>query len=85
MITFLKIIKVKERISKFYNFIKGGNDSLSSLRRENIFIQLLEGLHPLESEIICLCKDRTSAFLRHFDGERSCKNDVCDRSGSDSS
>tara|TARA_Y100001935_G_scaffold194827_1_gene162915 strand:+ start:9813 stop:10277 length:465 start_codon:yes stop_codon:yes gene_type:complete len=41
-----------------YHFVKGGNDSLSSLRRETMFIQLLEGLHPDEAEIICLVKDR---------------------------
>lgn len=40
-----------------YHFVKGGNDSLSSLRRESMFIQLLEGLHPDEAEIICLAKD----------------------------
>ena len=40
-----------------YHFLKGGNDSLSSLRRESMFIQLLEGLHPDEAEIICLVKD----------------------------
>ena len=39
-------------------YIKGGNDSLSSLRRETMFIQLLEGLHPSEAEIICLVKDK---------------------------
>ncbi len=41
-----------------YHFIKGGNDSLSNLRRESMFIQLLEGLHPKEAEIICLVKDK---------------------------
>ena len=41
-----------------YHFIKGGNDSLSSLRRECMFIQLLEGLHPKEAEIICLVEDK---------------------------
>ena len=37
--------------------MKGGNDQLSSLRRESMFIQLLEGLHPEEADIICLVKD----------------------------
>ena len=41
-----------------YHFIKGGNPSLSGLRRESMFIQLLEGLHPKEAEIICLVKDK---------------------------
>ena len=41
-----------------YHFIKGGNDELSSLRRETMFIQMLEGLHPEEAKIICLVKDK---------------------------
>ena len=43
---------------QLYHFIKGGNDTLSTLRRESMFIQLLEGLHPKEAEIICLIKDK---------------------------
>ena len=49
---------IRKEYSKFYNFIKGGNDSLSSLRRETMFINVLQGLHPLESEILCLVKDK---------------------------
>ena len=41
-----------------YHFVKGGNDKLSSMRRETMFIQMLEGLHPDEAEIICLVKDK---------------------------
>ena len=43
---------------QLYHFIKGGNDTLSSLRRESMFIQLLEGLHPDEAKIICKVKDK---------------------------
>jgi len=42
----------------FYHFIKGGNNGLSSIRRESMFINLLEGLHPLEAEVLCLVKDK---------------------------
>jgi len=49
---------IRKEYSKFYNFIKGGNDGLSSLRRETMFINILQGLHPLEAEIICLVKDK---------------------------
>lgn len=49
---------IRKEYSKFYNFIKGGNDGLSSIRRETMFINLLQGLHPLEAEIICLVKDK---------------------------
>ena len=41
-----------------YNFVKGGNDTLSTIRRETMFIQMLEGLHPEEAEIVCLTKDK---------------------------
>ena len=41
-----------------YNFVKGGNGSLSTIRREMMFINLLEGLHPLEAESCILAKDK---------------------------
>ena len=49
---------IRKEYSKFYNFVKGGNDSLSNLRRETMFINILEGLHPLEAEILVLVKDK---------------------------
>ena len=52
---------IRKEYSKFYNFVKGGNDGLSSLRRETMFINLLQGLHPLEAEIIVLTKDKKLA------------------------
>lgn len=56
--TDVKYTALRTEYTKLYNFVKGGNDRLNSLRRENIFIDLLKGLHPLEAEIICLCKDK---------------------------
>ena len=41
-----------------YNFVKGGNDSLTKTRREMMFINLLRGLHPKEAELLCLVKDK---------------------------
>ena len=38
--------------------MKGGNDGLSALRRETMFIQMLEGLHPEEAKILVLVKDK---------------------------
>ena len=40
-----------------YHFVKGGNDTLNGIRRETMFIQMLEGLHPNEARIIILAKD----------------------------
>ena len=49
---------IRKEYRMFYNFVKGGNDGLSSLRRETMFINILQGLHPLEAEILCLVKDK---------------------------
>jgi hypothetical protein len=49
---------IRKEYHMFYNFVKGGNNSLSSLRRETMFINILQGLHPLEAEILCLVKDK---------------------------
>ncbi len=40
-----------------YHFVKGGNDSLGRPNRERMFIQLLEGLHVDEANLIVLVKD----------------------------
>lgn len=49
---------IRKEYERFYNFVKGGNDRLSSMKRETMFINILEGLHPLEAEILCLVKDK---------------------------
>ena len=49
---------LRREYTKLYNFIRGGNDQLNGLRRETMFIQILEGLHPLDAEILCLVKDK---------------------------
>lgn len=40
-----------------YNFIRGGNDKLSQMKRETMMVQLLETLHADEAEIVVLAKD----------------------------
>jgi hypothetical protein len=49
---------IRRESKHFYRFCKGGNDALNAIRRETMFINILEGLHPLEAEIVCLCKDK---------------------------
>lgn len=44
---------------KLFNFVKGGNPALNQTARERMFIQLLEGLHKEEAEVLCLVKDKT--------------------------
>ena len=42
-----------------YHYIKGGNPKLTQNRRENMFIQLLEGLHRDEAELVVAAKDKS--------------------------
>ena len=48
---------LRKEYKNLYHFVKGGNDSLSAIRRETMFIQMLEGLHPQEADILTLVKD----------------------------
>ena len=50
--------QLSQEYKRLYHFVKGGNDALKPLRRESMFIQLLERLHAEEAEVICLVKDK---------------------------
>ena len=52
---------IRKEAKNFYYFVKGGSSSINSLRRETMFINLIEGLHPLEAEILVLVKDKKLA------------------------
>ena len=49
---------IRKEYNNFRNFIHGGNAELSKIRRETMFINLLQGLQPREAEIICFVKDK---------------------------
>ena len=49
---------LRREAKNLYHFVKGGNDPLNGIRRETMFIQMLEGLHPDEARIIILAKDK---------------------------
>lgn len=49
---------IRKEWTKFYNFVKGGNDAMNRLKKETMFINILEQLHPGECEIVCLAKDK---------------------------
>ena len=48
---------IRREAKHFYRFVKGGDDAMNAIRRETMFINILEGLHPLEAEIVVLVKD----------------------------
>jgi len=49
---------IRHEYKNFYHFVQGGNPSLTTTRREMIFINMLQGLHPKEAEVLCLVKDK---------------------------
>ena len=49
--------KLIQEYRKLYLFFKGGAN-ISQARRETLFIQLLEGLHAKEAEVLTLVKDK---------------------------
>jgi len=42
---------------KMFHFVKGGS-SITQSKREQIFLAMLEQLHPDEAEVLCLVKDK---------------------------
>ena len=49
---------LRREYQNLYHYVKGGNDTLTTTRREMMFINLLQGLHPREAEVIVLTKDK---------------------------
>tara|TARA_B100001094_G_scaffold137165_1_gene132849 strand:+ start:269 stop:787 length:519 start_codon:yes stop_codon:yes gene_type:complete len=41
-----------------YNFVQGGNPNINAMRREVMFINILQGLHPKEAELLVKVKDK---------------------------
>ena len=58
--------RLESEYKGLYRFVKGGQDKLPSLKRETMFVQLLEGLSAEEAELLCLAKDKkiTSKYKR---------------------
>ena len=52
---------LRKEWQNLYHYVKGGNDSLTTIRREMMFINLLQGLHPKEAEVLILTKDKKLA------------------------
>ena len=45
-------------VRKLYLFVEGGNTALKQSRREYLFIEMLESIHPLEAELLLQVKDK---------------------------
>ena len=49
--------RLESEYKGLYRFFKGGDPRIKSLKRETLFVQLLEGLSAEEAELLVLCKD----------------------------
>jgi hypothetical protein len=49
---------LRREYQNLYHYVKGGNNGLTTIRREMMFINLLQGLHPKEAEVVILTKDK---------------------------
>ena len=49
---------IRNSARQFYRFVKGGDDQLNKIKRESIFINILQTLPQPEAEILILVKDK---------------------------
>ena len=49
--------RLEQEYRGLYRFFKGGANKLPALKRESMFVQLLEGLSAEEAELLVLAKD----------------------------
>ena len=49
---------IRNSARQFYRFVKGGDDQLNKIKRESIFINILQTLPQPEAEILVLVKDK---------------------------
>lgn len=47
---------------KLYLFVEGGNPNLKPMRREFLFIEMLESVHPKDAELLIAMKDKTMPY-----------------------
>ena len=61
---------LEKEYRKLYLFFKGGSSSLKQSQRENLFIQMLEGLQEEEAELLIHVKDK--ALNKKYRITRAC-------------
>ena len=49
---------IRNSARQFYRFVKGGDDALNKIKRESIFINILQTLPQPEADILVLVKDK---------------------------
>ena len=69
---------LRKEYQNLYHYVKGGNNTLSTIRREMMFINLLQGLHPKEAEVLVLTKDKklTDKYKISFENVKEAYPDI---------
>ena len=49
---------LSQEVRKFYHYIEGADNQTPRMKKETMFIQMLEGLHHSEAEVVCHAKDK---------------------------
>ena len=49
---------LKQESHRLYHFIEGGNNEIKQFQREKMFVQMLEGLHRDEANLLVAAKDK---------------------------
>ena len=49
---------IRNSARQFYRFVKGGDDAMNKIKRESVFINILQTLPDPEAEILVLVKDK---------------------------
>ena len=49
---------LSQEAKRLYHFIEGADNQTPRMKKETMFIQMLEGLHYSEAEVICHAKDK---------------------------
>ena len=61
---------LEQEYRRLYLFFKGGSSSLKQSQRENLFVQMLEGLCEEEASLLVLVKDK--ALQKKYEITRAC-------------
>ena len=69
---------LRREYQNLYNFVQGGNGTLNTIRREMMFINLLQGLHPKEAQVLILTKDKklTDKYKISFENVKEAYPDI---------
>ena len=54
--------RLYQEMRRLYLFLEGGNPNLHAIRRETLFIQLLESIDPEDAKLMCAIKDKKMPY-----------------------